>query len=90
MTKTMTKPTFDGETGQWTDVPAQTTATSEWIVLVLDNGMRILSFGDAFEAGAQVHVLREDGVEVLMWDCAEWGDDPELVMGAILRVAAGV
>jgi len=71
-------------------VPTTTTVGESWLVLALDNGMRILSFGDGHPAGAQVHVLDPEGNEVQMWDCAEWGDDPELVMGAFLRAAGGV
>ena len=55
--------------------------------LVLDTGVVIESHGVEYEAGACVHVLRPDGTEVGFWDCEEWREDPELVMGAILNCA---
>jgi len=30
-----------------------------------------------------IRILDVDGEELVYWDSAEWGDDPELVMGAI-------
>lgn len=88
----MTVPTFnenEGERGRWHRIPEETTITESWTVLVLDNGNKILTFGDDLQAGAQVHVLDSKNNEIVMWDCAEWGEDPELVMGAMLRAAAG-
>ena len=83
--------TDEGERGRWYDVPTTTTLTPDWTVLALDNGNRILSFGDIHAAGAQVHVLDPEGYEVMMWDCAEWSNsDGELVMGAFLRTAGGL
>ena len=78
------------EEGHWKGVPNRTTATEDFTVLVLDTGYKILTFGDNQQAGAQVHVLDSSDKEIAMWDNAEWRDDPELVMGAILRAAAGV
>lgn len=37
--------------------------------------------GDMY--GGYVRICDPDGNEILYWDCAEWEDDPELVMGAI-------
>lgn len=70
-------------------MPTKTTVQSDWTVLVLDNGNRILTFGETRQAGAQVHVLDAEGREKAMWDCLEWVDEPEAVMGAILRLAGG-
>ena len=75
---------------QWTGVPAHTEVTNEWTVLVLDNGNKILTFGDQHQAGAQVHVLDHENREIQMWDVAEWEaeGEGESVMGALLRCAA--
>ena len=86
----MSKLIFNESQNRWEGVPDKTTATSDWTVLVLDNGNKILTFGDEHMAGAQVHVLASDGREIAMWDNAEWRDDPEVVMGAILRAAVGI
>jgi len=67
----------------------KTAITEEGVRLVLDNGNVITSGGLNFQAGADVHIHDPDGNELGVWDCEEWRDDPELVMGAILRMAAG-
>lgn len=85
-------PTFNEDLNQWSGLPDETTIADNVVVLVLDNGHKILSFGDAHAAGAQVHVLDPEGFEVAMWDVAEWEQEGEgeLVMGAMLRSAAGL
>jgi len=82
-------PYFDEHESKWHYIPEKTTVTDDWTVLVLDNGYKILTFGDTYCAGAQVHVLNPKGEETVMWDCKEWEDAPEEVMGAMLRAAAG-
>ena len=59
------------------DAKQNTTVTDDEVVLVLDNGNRIVSGGLEFQAGADVRVLAPDGEEIGYWDCAEWRDDPE-------------
>ncbi len=82
--------TDDGHT-IWNNLPNQTRATERWTVLVLDNGLRLLTFADdKHQAGASVHVIASSGREMFMWDCEEWREDPVSVMGAMLRAAAGV
>lgn len=80
----------EGERGRWHGIPDKTTITADWTVLVLDNGNKILTFGDEREAGAQVHVLDFENYEIQMWEVAEWETEGEgeLVMGAFLRCAA--
>ena len=81
--------TFNEATNCWEGLPDRTTVTNGCTVLVLDNGNRILTFGNEHQAGAQVHVLDREGQEVAMWDCAEWEAEGqgEEVMGAVLRAA---
>ncbi len=82
--------TQDGHT-LWLNLPNQTTATDEWTVLVLDNELRLLTFADdEHQAGASVHLVNGGDIEIFMWDCEEWREDPVSVMGAIFRAAAGV
>jgi hypothetical protein len=42
----------------------------------------------ALTCGDYVRLCAPDGSELLYWDAAEWRDDPELVMGAIINAAA--
>jgi hypothetical protein len=69
-------------------LPTKTTVTDLETTLVLDNGVRIVSGGDRHLAGADVHVYDAEGNSLGYWDCAEWEEDAEQVMGAILRCAA--
>ena len=70
--------------------PAQRTrASGNSVFLALDNGNSIVSHGDKFAAGGDVHVLNTAGKEIGFWSWEEWPDDPGLVMGAIRRCAAG-
>ena len=85
----MSYPNLHESENRWYSLPEKTTVTKDWTVLVLDNGYKILTFGDEFAAGAQVHVVGPDDREIAMWECVEWGDEPESVMGAILRAAGG-
>jgi len=89
MPKTPHEKILEGdENPTWFDLPEESTVTDDWTVLVLDNGCRIVSFGRERLAGAEVHVVGPDDVELAMWEMTEWAEDPEFVMGAILRVAA--
>ena len=82
--------TTDGHT-IWNNLPSQTKVTERWTVLVLDNGLRLLTFADDdHKAGSSVHVVNSGGREMFMWDCDEWREDPVSVMGAIFRAASGV
>ena len=56
-------------------------------VLELTNGVKIVSNGEDYITGAWVQVLNKDGNEIGYWQCNEWEEDAELVMGAILRCA---
>lgn len=84
----MSIPTSDDE-GQWANMPKKTKVTDGWTCLVLDNGYKILTFGDQHMAGAEVYVIDPDNHEVAGWESSEWKTDPEEVMGAILRAAGG-
>lgn len=86
----MRRPELHEDTMVWTGVPDQTTVTESWLVLVLDNGNKILSFGADYQAGDQVHLLDPENHEFAMWDQAEWTEEPEQIMGALLRGAGGV
>lgn len=55
----------------------------------LKNGNVIETHGEKYLYGAQVSVFDHSGKELGNWDCAEWKDDPESVMGAILSCASG-
>ena len=81
---------YNDETESWEGLPETTTVTDAWTLLVLDNGNRILSFGDRRKAGEDVHILDATGKNLFSWDHSEWGNEPEEVMGAILRAAGGV
>jgi hypothetical protein len=58
-------------------------------VLTLVNGNKIFSSSKEFMAGDYVRVVDRNHREIGYWDHQEWVDDPILVMGAILRCAAG-
>lgn len=81
--------TYNDEDDSWVGVPRETTVTDRWTVLALDNGLRILSFAGERKAGDDVHVIEGSGRCLGSWSHAEWRDEPEAVMGAILRLAAG-
>lgn len=85
------KPYLD-DNNIWRRLPSETTIGDGWTMLALDNGMKILTYGDKHQAGGQVHVIRPGGAEVATWDVAEWEQEGEgeRVMGAILRAAAGM
>ena len=59
------------------------------VVLELTNGNTIESDSEEFMAGDYVLVMDPDGKELGMWEAEEWQDEPQLVMGAILRCANG-
>lgn len=46
--------------------------------------------GDATFGGDYVRVVSADGREVAYWDCAEWAEDPQVVIGAIFGACAGI
>jgi len=79
----------DGE-DRWEGLPSTTTVTDSWTLLILDNGNQVLSFGGLRKAGEDVHILDATGKNLQSWCALEWGDEPEAVMGAIVRAAAGV
>jgi hypothetical protein len=81
---------YDDDTESWSGLPETTTVTNQWTLLVLDNGLRILSFGNRRKAGEDIHILDATGKNLFSWDNSEWGAEPEIVMGAILRAAGGV
>lgn len=81
---------YNDETESWEGLPSVTTVTDQWTLLVLDNGNRILSFGNRRKAGDDVHILDADGRNLHSWSNKEWEEDSEVVMGAILRAAGGV
>ena len=56
--------------------------------LHLKNGTTICSWSSDFQAGDYVRVIDRDGNEVGYWNSTEWKEDPEHVMGAILRCAS--
>lgn len=80
---------YDDKKNEWSGVPKETTITDGVAVLVLDNGAKIISFGDHHQAGASVHVLTSDNRQIAMWEVSEWEQEGEgeSVMGAILRSA---
>lgn len=80
---------YNDETESWEGLPETTTVTDQWTLLVLDNGNRILSFGNRRKAGEDVHILDANGKNLQSWSNKEWEEEPELVMGAILRAAGG-
>jgi len=77
------------ESGQWVNLPPETTVTPHWTLLCLDNGRKILSFGDSYEAGASNHVLDVGDYEIGTWCDTEIADATELCVGAMIRVAGG-
>ncbi|HIG17550.1 MAG TPA: hypothetical protein EYQ31_09830 [Candidatus Handelsmanbacteria bacterium] len=81
--------TYNDATESWEGVPKETTVTSQWTVLALDNGLRILSFGGKRKAGEDVHIIEGSGRCLGSWSHVEWRDEPETVMGAILRLSGG-
>ena len=81
---------YNDETETWEGLPETTTVTDQFTLLVLDTGMRVLSFGGRRKAGEDVHVLDANNKNLFSWSHVEWGDEPEEVMGAILRAAGGV
>ena len=66
----------------------RTKVTEDGVLLVLDNGVRIESKSPGRTAGAYVLVADADGHEIGYWNAEEWRDEPEVVMGAILILAA--
>jgi hypothetical protein len=82
--------TYDEATDSWSGLPDETTVADGYTLLVLDNGNRILSFGGRRQSGEDVHVLDANNKGIQSWYNDEWGDEPELVMGAILRAVGGV
>lgn len=58
-------------------------------VLRLENGREIRTdtYDDHPDGASYVRVLDSAGGEAGYWTSDEWGDDPQLVMGAILGCA---
>lgn len=44
---------------------------------------------DEYETGEYVRLCDSKGNELFYWDSEEWKEEPVLVMGAILKAAAG-
>ena len=82
--------TYDVVTATFEGLPTETTVTDDWTLLVLDNGNRILSIGAKRRAGAEVFIINAKGEELYTWDHLEWKNEPESVMGAIMRAAGDV
>ena len=59
-------------------------------VLKLSNGNEIRSDSENHVAGDYVRVVDAGGEELGYWSCAEWAEEPEAVMGAILLRAQEV
>ena len=59
--------------------------------LPLQNGLSICvqSAKDNPGGTEYVRIENEVGDELHYWDCAEWGEDPQGVMGAIFGAACG-
>ena len=57
------------------------------VELELTNGCKIRSGGEQFMAGAFVQVVNSNDCEIGYWSANEWEEEPEQVMGAILRCA---
>lgn len=76
------RPLFEGEP---TNAKDRKASSSEYIVR-LENGrsIRTDSFQDNPAGASYVRICDEHGNEVAYWDHAEWAEDPQLVMGAIL------
>lgn len=81
--------TYNPDTDGWEGLPETTTVTDHYTFLVLDNGLRILSFGGRRKAGEDVHILDKDNETIHSWFHNEWEAEGEAVMGAILRTAGG-
>lgn len=86
----MNNPKFDECQHVWLHVPDVSTMTDSWTLLVIDNGNKILSFGENYSAGASVHVLDSSNYEIATWLNSEIAEDPELCTGAFIRAAAEI
>lgn len=64
--------------------------TMKDLVIPLTNGRKIVcSVGEIYSHGSAVYILDKNNNEIMCWEAKEWAEEPELVMGAILRCAAG-
>jgi hypothetical protein len=59
------------------------------VYLALTNGNCVISGSDTYQAGDFVQVVDSNGEELGYWHFNEWQEDPQLVMGALLRCAVG-
>jgi len=58
------------------------------LVVKLANGGFIATDGNIHRFGAAIYVYDARGKEQVMWTCEEVGENPELVVGAVLAAAA--
>ena len=59
-------------------------------IVELADGNTLRSGSKTFMAGDYVRLCDSEGEEIAYWHYDEWQNDPQLVMGAIIRSAAGV
>jgi hypothetical protein len=61
------------------------------VVVRLANGWTLRSgdWGSGRVSGDYVRLVDENGVEYLYYDCEEWAEAPQEVIGAIMNAAAG-
>ncbi|MDA8139795.1 MAG: hypothetical protein M0036_14185 [Desulfobacteraceae bacterium] len=71
-------------------VKSRTGVQSDETVVSLTENYTLRSGSDEFMAGDYVRLCGPDGAELEYWHYDEWRDDPQLVMGAIMRSAAGL
>ena len=71
-------------------MPALNLSLEGEVVALLADGWSLRSSSKAWLSGDYIRLCRPDGSEHTYWDCSEWRDEPELVMGAIINLAAGL
>ena len=63
----------------------------EELVIPLPNGNTLrCGQGTEYQWGGYVRLCNPKGEELAYWDCAEWEEDPEFVMGAIFGQALNI
>jgi hypothetical protein len=53
------------------------------VVIPLKHGSIVCGPGHDYDLGGFVQILDDSGKEYAYWECNEWEEDPECVMGAI-------
>ena len=61
---------------------------SEIILPLPSGGTLRCGLGENFQHGGFLLICDADGNEIVMWDSQEWADEPESVIGAVMRAAA--